>query len=59
MCHYSLQELETGLFSGNMLKVDSETYRSCGSYELLVSNIAHQMDENDNSSYFSEIALKF
>ena len=45
-------------------KVDPERYVSCGSYELLVSNVAHQMNlklmiEKCISSYFSEISLQF
>ena len=45
-------------------KVNPETYVSCGSYELLLSNLAHQMKEkltirNIFSHFLSKISLKF
>ena len=47
---------------GAIKKVYTEIYFSCASYELLVSNVAHQMNEklliqNKFSSYDSEISL--
>ena len=52
-----------GPFSWNK-KLDPEIKVSCGSYELLVSNVAHQMVEkfmiqNKFSSLLGEILLKF
>ena len=45
-------------------KVNPETYVQCGSYELLLSNVAHQMKEklmiqNKFSQFLSQISLKF
>ena len=45
-------------------KLNPKTKVPCGSYELLVSNIAHQMKdklmiENKFSNFLSEISLKF
>ena len=45
-------------------KVNPETYVLCGSYELLMSNVAHQMKEkftiqNKFSHFLSQISLKF
>ena len=45
-------------------KVNPETYVACGSYELLLSNRAHQMKEklmiqNKFSHFLSQISLKF
>ena len=44
-------------------KVNPETYVPCGSYELLLSNVAHQMKEkltiqNRFSHFQSQISLK-
>ena len=36
--------------SGSNKKVNPETYVPCGSYELLLSNVAHQMKEKNNNS---------
>ena len=45
-------------------KVNPETYVPCGSYELLLSNVAHQMKEkltirNKFSHFLCQISLKF
>ena len=45
-------------------KIYPETYVPCGSYELLLSNVAHQMKEkltiqNKFSHFLSQISLKF
>ena len=45
-------------------KVNPETYVPCGSYELLLSNVAHQMKEiltiqNKFFNFWSQISMKF
>ena len=49
---------------GAKKKVNPETYVSFGSYELLLSNVAHQMKEklmiqNKFSHFLGQVALKF